>query len=228
MLEQLGLPPATRRFYMVSGRYHRLVFTFLRFEGDVTGCVIVLFVFGTSSASRLLRERDDSSGETELFRGWAHDPPEEPEDWRNDVSKRPVILCVDDEWNGLEGRRTLLEQRGYEVLVATSGEEALQLVASHRMDLVLLDYHMPKMNGDVLAQHIKDIQPDVPLALLSAEENLAESALQSVDVFISKSESPVSLLEIVEHLLDLRFLFTPFDDSKSDDSKSMRRQRRIA
>ena len=122
----------------------------------------------------------------------------------------------------------LLEQRGYEVLVATSGEEALQLVASHLTDLVLVDYHMPNMNGDVLARHIKDTQPDIPVAMLSAEEDLAESALESVDVFISKSESPVSLLEIVEHLLDLRFLFTPFDDSKSDDSKRMRGQRRIA
>ena len=122
----------------------------------------------------------------------------------------------------------LLEQRGYEVLVATSGEEALQLVASHLTDLVLLDYHMPNMNGDVLARHIKDTQPDIPVAMLSAEEDLAESALESVDVFISKSESPVSLLEIVEHLLDLRFLFTPFDDSTSDDSKRMRGQRRIA
>jgi CheY-like chemotaxis protein len=144
------------------------------------------------------------------------------------VNKRPVILCVDDEWNGLEGRRMLLEQRGYEVLVATSGEEALQVLASHPTDLVLLDYHMPKMNGDVLAQHIKDTQPDVPVAMLSAEEDLAESALESVDVFISKSEPPVSLLQIVEHLLDLRFLFTPFDDSQSDDSKSIRGQRRIA
>jgi CheY-like chemotaxis protein len=144
------------------------------------------------------------------------------------VNKRPVILCVDDEWNGLEGRRTLLEQRGYEVLVATSGEEALQLLASHLTDLVLLDYHMPKMNGDVLARHIKDTQPDVPVAMLSAEEDLAESALESVDVFVSKSESPVRLLEIVEHLLDLRFLFTPFDDFKSDASKSIPRPRRIA
>ena len=122
----------------------------------------------------------------------------------------------------------LLEQRGYEVLVATSGEEALQLVASHLTDLVLVDYHMPNMNGDVLARHIKDTQPDIPVAMLSAEEDLAESALESVDVFISKSESPVSLLEIVEHLLDLRFLFTPLDDSTSEYSKRMRGQRRIA
>jgi CheY-like chemotaxis protein len=131
---------------------------------------------------------------------------------RNDVTKRPVILCVDDEWNGLEGRRMLFEGRGYKVLVAASGEQALQLFASHPTDLVLLDYHMPKANGDVIAERMKASQPDVPIAMLSADEGLPESALESVDVFISKSESPTSLLEIVEHLLDLRFLFAPFDD----------------
>ena len=127
------------------------------------------------------------------------------------MTKRPVILCVDDEWNGLEGHRMLFEGRGYNVLVAASGEEALQLFASHPTDLVLLDYHMPKTNGDVVAQRMKASQPDVPIAMLSADEGLPESALESVDVFISKSESPTSLLEIVERLLDLRFLFAPFD-----------------
>jgi CheY-like chemotaxis protein len=130
---------------------------------------------------------------------------------RNGVTKRPVILCVDDEWNGLEGRAMLFEERGYKVLVATSGEEALQVFASHAMDLVLLDYYMPEANGDVIAECMKASRPDIPIAMLSADEELPESALEWVDAFISKSESPASLLEIVEHLLDVHFLFAPFD-----------------
>jgi CheY-like chemotaxis protein len=141
----------------------------------------------------------------------------------DDVKPKPTILCVDDEWSGLEGRRMLLEERGYEVLAAASGEEALQLFASHATDLVILDYHMPRMNGDVLAQRLKASRPDVPVAMLSGEEGLPESALESVDVFISKSESPASLLETIEYLLDLRFLFSPFDRAKSGG-----RQKRIA
>ena len=88
------------------------------------------------------------------------------------------------------------------------------------MALLLVDHRMPEMNGDVIAQRMKTLQPDVPVAMLSADEALPESALESVDVFISKSESPASLLEIVEHLLDLRFLFAPLDDAG--------RRRRIA
>jgi CheY-like chemotaxis protein len=139
------------------------------------------------------------------------------------LTKRPVILCVVDEWNGLQGRRRLFEGRGYNVLGAANGEEALQLFASHPTDLVLLDYDMLKENGDVIAERMKASQPDVPIAMLSADEVLPESALESVDVFISKSESPTSLLEIVEHLLDLRFLFAPFDGPQAGG-----RQRRVA
>jgi len=107
--------------------------------------------------------------------------------------------------------RMLLEDAGYKVLVATSGADALQLFASHPVDLVLLDYHMPGMNGDVVAEHMEASESDVPIALLSADDGLPESALRWVDGFVSKSESPANLLQIVEHLLDLRFLFAPLD-----------------
>ena len=127
------------------------------------------------------------------------------------MPRKPVVLCVDDEWNGLEGRKMLLEEARCKVLIATSRADALQLFASHPVDLVLLDYHMLGMNGDVVAKHMKTIQPDVPIALLSADEGLPESALKWVDAFVSKSESPANLLQIVERLLDLRFLFAPLD-----------------
>ena len=127
------------------------------------------------------------------------------------MPRKPVVLCVDDEWNGLEGRKMLLEGARCKVLVATCGAEGLQLFASHPVDLVLLDYHMPGMNGGVVAEHMKAVQPDVPIALLSADDGLPEGALKWVDAFVSKSESPASLLQIVERLLDLRFLFAPLD-----------------
>ena len=125
------------------------------------------------------------------------------------MSGRPLILCVDDERNGLEGRKMLLEETGCKVLVATSGVEALQLFSSHPIDLVLIDYHMPGMNGDVVAEHMKAGQPDVPIALLSADDEPPERALRWVDAFVSKSESPANLLQIVERMLELRLLFAP-------------------
>ena len=108
------------------------------------------------------------------------------------MPRRRVILCVDDEVNGLEGRKMLFEEAGFKLLVATNGAEALQLFVSHLVDLVLLDYHMPGMNGDVVAEQMKAREPDVPIALLSADERLPESALRWVNAFVSKSESPAT------------------------------------
>jgi CheY-like chemotaxis protein len=101
----------------------------------------------------------------------------------------------------------------------------LQLFASQPVDLVLLDYHMPPMNGDVVAEHMKASQPDVPIAILSAEEELPESAMTSVEAFVSKSESPGNLLQIVEHLLEARFLFAPLD---SISEQRLRPRRRVS
>jgi CheY-like chemotaxis protein len=136
---------------------------------------------------------------------------------------KPLILCADDALSMLEGRRMLLEQKGFRVLTAADGNEALQAFISHPVDLVLLDYHMPQMNGDVVAAHMKACKPDVPIALLSADDWVAPSALKSVDAFVSKSEPIVAFLEIVGHLLSLRFLFHPLGGLGTDATEAQHR-----
>jgi CheY-like chemotaxis protein len=133
------------------------------------------------------------------------------------MAQRSLILCLDDEPNALDGRKELLEGYGCEVLVTTSPQEALQLFGTNPVDLVLLDFHMPEMNGDVVAQQMKASKGDVPIAMLSADEELSESLLQSVDAFISKSDPPRHLLKVVEQLLNLRTLFAPLDDSEMEE-----------
>lgn len=123
---------------------------------------------------------------------------------------KPLVLCVDDTPSWLEGQKMLLEENGYRVLTATNGPDALQAFLSHSVDLVLLDYHMPGMNGGVVAARMKDSKPDIPVALLSSDERLPTSDLEAIDCFIPKSESINSLLEPVDYLVSLRFLFRPF------------------
>ena len=127
------------------------------------------------------------------------------------MSWKPLILCVDDTPSMLEGVKMLLEGNGYRVLTATNGKDAVQVFTSHSVDLVLLDYYMPEMNGGMAAVRMKDSKPDVPVALLSSDECLPSRDLEVVDCFIPKSEPIVSLLEKVDYLLSLRFLFRPFD-----------------
>lgn len=128
------------------------------------------------------------------------------------TAKKATILCVDDQPSGLEGRKMLLEGCGYEVLIAASGVTALQLFSAHRFDLVLLDYRMPEMNGDLVAERMKAAQPDIPIVMLSGELRLSETVLKSVDLFVSKSESPASLIGMVEHVLEVHPLFNPLSE----------------
>ncbi len=114
---------------------------------------------------------------------------------------KATILCIDDHWNGLIGRKTLLEESGYRVLEATSGDEGLKLFLANAVDAVILDYQMPGMNGDVVAAKMKRIHSHVPIMLLSAYGPLPESKLRSVDKFLSKSQPPTILLSTLDSLV---------------------------
>lgn len=132
------------------------------------------------------------------------------------MHNRALILCADDSRYVLEGWKTLLELNGYEVLTAIDGNEACQAFVSHSVDLVLLDYHMPHMNGDIAAGHMKACKPDVPIALLSSDEVSVLEGAEVADARLSKSEPITRVLEIVDQLLTTRFLFRRFEDWDSD------------
>jgi len=134
------------------------------------------------------------------------------------MNHKPLILCADDSLSVLEGWRKLLERNGYDVLTASDGTEAFQEFVSHPVDLVLLDYHMPHMNGDVAAAHMKSCKTDVPIALFSADDVANLGDLETVDTFISKSEPIPKVLEIVDHLLDARFLFRHLEPWEREDA----------
>jgi len=115
---------------------------------------------------------------------------------------KATILCIDDQWEGLIGRKMLLEKDGYTVLEATDGSEGLRLFLSNPVDAVILDYQMPGMNGDVVAAEMKLLKSHVPILLLSAYGPLPKSKLKSVDTFLSKSQPPRILLSTLRDLLD--------------------------
>ena len=117
---------------------------------------------------------------------------------------KATILCIDDQWNELIGRKMLLENNGYRVLEATGGDEGLRLFLSHAVDAVVLDYQMPGMNGDVVAAKLRRIKSQVPILLLSAYGPLPKSKLEAVDTFLSKSQPTKILLSTLQDLLNRR------------------------
>lgn len=122
-------------------------------------------------------------------------------------SKGKAILCVDDEAIGLSVRKMLLESRGYRVFTAESGADALVLFSSEDLDLVVLDYLMPGMNGDAVARKMKDLRPDLPIIMFSAYLDLPSETLALVDRSVTKGEPPTVLLEAIAELLGDRHGF---------------------
>lgn len=113
----------------------------------------------------------------------------------------PVILCVDDEPTGLLMRRLLLESQGYCVLAAANGAEGLSLFSSELVDLVVLDYMMPDMDGGQVAQKMRGANPAVPIVLLSAYVDLPLEICALVDSYVIKGRGPEVLLATVAELL---------------------------
>jgi CheY-like chemotaxis protein len=68
-----------------------------------------------------------------------------------EVYRLPTILMIDDGLIALTARKKLLERADYSVLAATDGESGLRLFESNPLDLVLMDYYMPRWRNRKLA-----------------------------------------------------------------------------
>ncbi len=114
------------------------------------------------------------------------------------------ILLVDDNELGLAARKALLEEQGYTVSTATSGEAAVELFRHKPFDIVITDFRMPGMNGIELIRQIRSEKPEVPIILLSGfvqPLGLTEQAT-GADAVLAKSAHEVSqLLRTVAKLL---------------------------
>jgi CheY-like chemotaxis protein len=112
------------------------------------------------------------------------------------------VLCVDDDSAILELRKLLLDDAGYSVLTAASGREALAMLAEGAgVDLVLLDYLMPGMNGDELAEQLRKLYPDLGLIAVSAVGQLPPALLNAVDSHVQKGQDPAVLLSVMSAVL---------------------------
>jgi CheY-like chemotaxis protein len=118
--------------------------------------------------------------------------------------ERKTILCIDDDDGMLGYQRALLERRGYAVVSATSARQGLQIAAVCAIAAVIVDYHMPEMNGHQVATEIKRLKPQIPIVMVSSDEEIPEHALKVVDAFVSKNEAPRRLLPVITRICDGR------------------------
>jgi len=117
-----------------------------------------------------------------------------------------TLLLVDDEPNILISLEFLMKREGYQVLLARDGVEALELLAQHRPDLILLDVMMPRKNGFEVCQELRanDAYKSIRILMLTAkgrDTDVAKGLALGADAYMTKPFSTRELVEKVRSLL---------------------------
>ncbi len=115
------------------------------------------------------------------------------------------ILWVDDEIDLLRSHIIFLEEKGYEVMGVSSGEEAIEVLEKERFDLLLLDETMPGRSGLDTLQGIKEIDANLPVIMITKNEaeNLMDQAIgMKIDDYLLKPINPLQIYSAAKRLLD--------------------------
>lgn len=110
------------------------------------------------------------------------------------------ILVVDDEKTARETLADILRLEGYSITVATTGQEALEILAESPFDIMLLDIKMPGVDGMEVLRQVSEIGPNMIVILLTAHgsmESAIEALRQSVHDYLIKPSSPQEILSSV-------------------------------
>jgi two-component system, chemotaxis family, sensor kinase CheA len=119
----------------------------------------------------------------------------------------PGVLVVEDSVTSRAFLQMLLEREGYRVMTATDGMEAFAILKDYKMDIVVSDVDMPRMNGFVLTEKIRsdprlNVLPVVLVTSLDSAEDQKHGIAVGADAYIVKSSFEKSaLLDIIRNLL---------------------------
>ena len=121
------------------------------------------------------------------------------------------ILWVDDEVETLKPHIIFLESKGFKVLTATNGADALVIIADNSFDVILLDEHMPGQSGLDVLPEIKALKVNVPVVMVtkSEEEGLMDQAIgDNIADYLIKPVQPKQVLSTLKRLLERKNLIS--------------------
>jgi len=132
---------------------------------------------------------------------------------------KPRILCVDDDPFNLSLLEDMLNFRGYDVLSARSGTEALQKIQTEQIDICLLDAMMPGIDGFEVCRRIKTDKNlnNIPVIMITAYadmENRIKGIEAGSDDFISKPIDTAEVLARIKMLLHVKSLNDRLNDAR--------------
>jgi two-component system response regulator MprA len=118
--------------------------------------------------------------------------------------KMPKVLVIDDDIKLLKMLKRTLVFENLDVLTATNGREALEVVQQESPDLLIVDWMMPEMDGLELIQHLRDANNRMPILMLTARdavENRVFGLESGADDYLVKPFAPAELVARVHALL---------------------------
>ena len=111
------------------------------------------------------------------------------------------LLVVDDDLNIQRLYKEELEEEGYEVVIATTGKEALEIFAKEKFDIVTLDILMPDIDGISLLRKMKEQRPDIPIIMSTAYDYRDDFAVWASEAYIVKSSDLSELKSTIKKLI---------------------------
>jgi len=120
-----------------------------------------------------------------------------------------TILIVDDEKNYLLVLQALLEDAGYEVITCDNASEALEVITSHDLDLVITDMRMPGVDGMEFLVQLRGLQPEIPVIMMTAYatvEKAVEAMKRGAFDYITKPFKNEELILTIRKALEMHRL----------------------
>lgn len=121
------------------------------------------------------------------------------------------LLWIDDEIDLLQAHILFLSQKGYQVHVAHSGQDALEMMKTQHFEIVLLDENMPGLSGLEVLDALKQLKPTLPIIMItkSEEENIMEEAIGAkIADYLIKPVNPNQILLALKKNLESSKLVT--------------------
>ncbi|MEJ2313678.1 MAG: response regulator [Nitrospirota bacterium] len=111
------------------------------------------------------------------------------------------VLVVDDDAHILRLYKEELEEEGYDVVTAGTGEEALEVFEKENPDLVTLDILMPDIDGISLLRRMKEMKPRLPIIMSTAYDYRDDFAVWASEAYLVKSADLDELKSKIKELL---------------------------
>jgi DNA-binding NarL/FixJ family response regulator len=125
--------------------------------------------------------------------------------------KQLKILWTDDEIDLLKPHIIFLKEKGYDVITASNGDDAIEWVRKENFDLVFLDENMPGLSGLQTLNIIKEEKPDIPVIMItkSEEENIMDEAIGSkIADYLIKPVNPKQILLSIKKNMETKRLIS--------------------